>query len=106
MRILTVLGIFVLIMGSLIPISNSLPVHSENRQIENSVLFISNNTTIGVPGYETSFYLNNNISIIAGRVLTLLDLNVYVQIASGNITVNGSLRIINTSIHMFHLTHL
>ena len=101
MRILTVLGIFVLIMVSLIPLSNALPVHSENRQIENSVLFISNNTTIGVPGYETSFYLNNNISIIAGRVLTLLDLNVYVQIASGNITVNGSLRIINTSIHMF-----
>ena len=101
MRILTVLGIFILVMVSLIPISNALPVHSENYQIKNSVLFISNNTTIGVPGYETSFYLNNNISIPVGRVLTLLDLNVYVQIASGNITVNGSLRIINTTIHMF-----
>ena len=101
MRILTVLGIFILVTVSLIPISDALPLHSENHQIENSVLFISNNTTIGVPGYETSFYLNNNISIPVGRVLTLLDLNVYVQVASGNITVNGSLRIINTTIHMF-----
>lgn len=101
MRILSVLGIIILVTVSLIPISDALPVHSEISEIRESVLFISNNTTIGVPGYETSFYLNNNITIPSGRVLTLLDLNVYVQIASGNITVNGSLIIINTSIHMF-----
>ena len=101
MRILSFLGIIILVSVSLIPISDALPVHSEISEIRESVLLISNNTTIGVPGYETSFYLNNNITIPSGRVLTLLDLNVYVQIASGNITVNGSLRIINTSIHMF-----
>ena len=101
MRILTALGIFILVTVSLIPISDALPIHSGNSEIRDSVLFISNNTTIGVPGFQTSFYLNNNITIPAGRVLTLLDLNVYVQIASGNITVNGSLRIINTSVHMF-----
>ena len=91
MRILSVLGIIILVSVSLIPISDALPIHSENSEIRESVLFISNNTTIGVPGYETSFYLNNNITIPSGRVLTLLDLNVYVQIVSGNITVNGSL---------------
>jgi hypothetical protein len=101
MRLLIVLGIIVLITTSLIPVSDSLQVHQDNTEIRASMLLISNNTTIGVPRYETSYYMNNNITIPVGRVLTLLDLNVYVQIHSGNITDYGSLKIINTSIHMY-----
>ena len=101
MRLLTALGIIVLVTTSLIPVSDSLQVHQDNTEIRASMLLISNNTTIGVPRYETSYYMNNNITIPVGRVLTLLDLNVYVQIHSGNITDYGSLKIINTSIHMY-----
>ncbi|MCL4451193.1 MAG: hypothetical protein M1327_01015 [Candidatus Thermoplasmatota archaeon] len=101
MRLLTVLGIIVLVTASLIPVSDTLQVHQDNTEIKASTLLISNNTTIGVTGYETSYYMNNNITIPVGRVLTLLDLNVYVQIQSGNITDYGSLKIIDTSIHMF-----
>ena len=101
MRLLTVLGIIVLVTGSLIPVSGAFPPQSNNTQIRDSMLFISNNTTIGVPDYETSYYLNNNITIPVGRVLTLIDLNVFVQTSSGNITDYGSLKIINTSIHMY-----
>ena len=101
MRLLTVLGIIVLVTASLIPVSDTLQVHQDNTEIRESTLLISNNTTIGVTGYETSYYMNNNITIPVGRVLTLLDLNVYVQIQSGDITDYGSLKIINTSIHMF-----
>ena len=101
MHLLTVLGIIVLVTTSLIPVSDTLQVHQDNTEIRASMLLISNNTTIGVPGYKTNYYMNNNITIPVGRVLTLLDLNVYVQIHSGNITDYGNLKIINTTIHMY-----
>ncbi|MDA8142828.1 MAG: hypothetical protein M0T81_02455 [Thermoplasmatales archaeon] len=66
-----------------------------------SEIVIANNTTIGISGFKSNYYLNDNITIQTGRKLTLLDLNLYIQVKEAIITDYGTLCMINTSIHMY-----
>ena len=66
-----------------------------------SEIVIANNTTIGISGFKSNYYLNDNITIQTGRKLTLLDLNLYIQVKEAIITDYGTLCMINTSVHMY-----
>jgi hypothetical protein len=100
-RLLTLLGIIIMLSTPLIHASHFSTDNMEKNAFADQMLLIKNNTTIGVAGYRTNYYLNDNITIPVGRSLTFLDLNVFVQISTGNITDFGCLRIVNSSIHMY-----
>ena len=98
---LTILSIIVLLT---VPLFNY-PIASTHRPYEIGVgaseIVIGNNTTIGTSGFKSNYYLNDNITIQVGRKLTLLDLNLYVQVEEGIIADFGTLCIINTSVHLY-----
>jgi len=100
-RITSTPGTLLLLLMPLIVISHASMIEPPHLTLQNTQMSISNNTTIGTPGFQSNYYLNENITVPAKSTLTLVDLIVIVQANSASISVLGSLRILESTIRMY-----
>ena len=96
MRVLTLVGIVLILTTPMVPLAQYTHVGQGLPYANEPMLSIGNNTTIGQPGYKTDYYMNTNLTIQAGKKLTLLNLDIYIQATQVNITDLGSLNISNS----------
>ncbi len=95
------MGIVLILATPMVPFAQYTHAGQGISSANEPMLSISNNTTIGQPGYKTDYYMNTNLTIQAGKKLTLLNLDIYIQASQVNITDLGSLNISNSSIRMY-----
>jgi hypothetical protein len=100
-RVLTLLGIVLILATPMVPLAQYTHAGQGMLYVNEPMLSIGNNTTIGQLGYKTDYYMNTNLTIQAGKKLTLLNLDIYIQASQVNITDLGSLNISNSCIQMY-----